>query len=121
MNPKRLLAAAALVLGLTAVPAWAGVDLIISIGVPPPAPVMEVVPPPRVGYIWVPGYWVWHVDRHVWIRGRWVAGRPGYVWVPERWEHAGPQWRLHRGYWERERGHPGRGYAKGHDKPRQRY
>ena len=119
MNAKSLLAAAATVLGLVAAPAFGGVDVVISIGMPPP-PMVEVVPAPRAGHAWVPGYWAWHVDRHVWIRGRWVVARPGYVWVPERWEHAGPQWRLHRGYWEHERARPGRGYAKGHDQQRQR-
>ena len=95
--------------------ASARVDVAIQIGVPPPAPVVEVVPVARPGYVWVPGYWAWHHDRHVWIRGRHVVERPGYYWVPDRWVQAGPHWRHERGYWERQ--HPGRrghGYAKGH-------
>ena len=69
-----LLLSAALLLGATALPAAARVDLNIDIGVPPPAPVYEAVPPPRVGFVWAPGYWGWGPDgRHVWIRGRWIG------------------------------------------------
>ena len=38
-------------------PAAAQVDLSLNIGVPPPAPIYEAVPAPRVGYVWAPGFW----------------------------------------------------------------
>ena len=66
-------------------PAAAQVELNVSIGVPPPAPVYEVVPVPRVGYVWAPGYYRWDGGRHVWIAGRWMEERRGYHWVPDRW------------------------------------
>ena len=37
-----------------------------TFGTPPPAPVYEVVPAPRAGYVWAPGYYRWDGDRHVW-------------------------------------------------------
>ena len=97
--------AAGLLLGSLAAPAFARVDVAVVIGVPPPAPILEVVPVARPGYVWVPGYWAWHRDRHIWIRGHWVVARPGQIWVPDRWVQAGPHWQLHRGRWERPRHH----------------
>jgi hypothetical protein len=100
------LLSAALLLGATALPAAARVDLNVGveIGVPPPAPVYEAVPPPRVGFVWAPGYWGWAPDgRHIWIRGRWIGERPGYRWVPDHWESHGDRHHLEPGRWERER------------------
>ena len=51
----------------------------IAIGAPPP-PQVEVVPGPRRGYLWVPGYWDWRGGRHYWVRGNWVHERRGYVY-----------------------------------------
>lgn len=114
MKIHRALIAAGLLAGAMATPVFARVDVAIAIGVAPPPPMVEVVTVPRPGYVWVPGYWAWHRDRHIWIRGHWVIERPGHVWVPDRWVQSGPQWHLHRGYWERPR--HGRGHAYGHDK-----
>ena len=32
-----------------------------------PAPVYEVTPGPRAGYVWIPGHW----NRGAWVRGHW--------------------------------------------------
>jgi hypothetical protein len=121
MKMKNTLLRLCLVTSFAAMPAaFARTDVVVQIGVPPPAPVVEVVPAPRVGYVWVPGYYAWHGDRHIWIRGRYVVERPGYTWVPDRWVQSGSQWRQERGYWE-PRGGPGnrgKGWAKGHNKPK---
>ena len=84
--------------------AQAVMNLGVSIGMPPPAPVYEVVPPPRVGYVWAPGYWRWEHERHVWMPGRWVEERRGYHWVPDRWDREHENWRHHEGHWDRDRG-----------------
>ncbi|KAF1019369.1 MAG: hypothetical protein GAK30_03153 [Paracidovorax wautersii] len=62
--------------------------------VAPPAPRVEVVPPPRVGYVWVPGFWAWDAParRHVWVEGRWEAVRPQAHYVPPHWHADGPFW-----------------------------
>jgi hypothetical protein len=81
-------------------PAAAQVDLNVSIGVPPPAPLYEVVPAPRAGYAWAPGFWFWEGGRHVWHAGHWIAGRPGYHWVPDRWAENHGGWRHEVGHWD---------------------
>ena len=111
MKPFKALIAPGLLLGSLSAPAFARVEVSVVIGVPPPVQMVEVVPVARPGYAWVPGYWAWHLDRHIWIRGQWVVERPGYVWVPDRWVQSGPRWQLHRGYWDRLK--PGRGHAYG--------
>ena len=83
-------------------PAAAQVDLSIAIGMPPPPPRYEVVPAPRAGYVWAPGFWRWEGSRHVWAPGHWMAERPGYRWVPDHWNHVGNGWRHEAGYWDRQ-------------------
>jgi hypothetical protein len=96
-----LVLASALLLGTTALPAAARVNLAVDIGVPPPAPYYEAVPEARTGYDWAPGYWRWEGGEHVWVRGRWMEGRPGYAYVPERWEVRGGRHHFEPGRWER--------------------
>lgn len=116
MIPKKVLLGACFAASVVTMPALAGVDVVIGIGIPPPVPMVEVLPVARRGYVWVPGYWAWHIDRHIWIGGRWVIERPGHYWVPERWVQAGPRWHLERGHWKRHE--RGRGPAYGHRKHR---
>jgi hypothetical protein len=73
----------------------------VDITVAPPAARVEVVPAPRAGFVWAPGYWGWRGGAHVWIGGRWIAERPGWHWVPDRWEQRGDRWHYWRGHWER--------------------
>ncbi len=82
--------------------AQASMNLGISIGTPPPAPVYEAVPAPRPGYIWAPGFWRWEHERHVWVPGRWMEARRGYHWVPDRWDHDHDGWRQREGHWDRD-------------------
>ena len=69
--------------------------------VAPPAVRYEVVPAPRHGYVWAPGYWDWRGSRHVWIRGHWVRERPGYVYYAPRWHQDNGRWRFERERWDR--------------------
>jgi hypothetical protein len=71
----------------------------IVIGVAPPAPRYEAVPPPRPGYRWAPGHWAWDNGRHVWVSGHWIAERPGMYWYPDRWAYRGGRWHLEPGGW----------------------
>jgi hypothetical protein len=98
-----LLAVAAILAPAAMTPAAAQVGVNISIGVPPPAPIYEAVPAPRVGYVWAPGFWRWEHERHVWAPGHWIAGRPGHHWVADHWAHVeGPHggWRHEPGHWD---------------------
>jgi hypothetical protein len=72
-------------LGAAALPAAARTDVDFFVNVAPPAPRYEVVPAPRVGYVWTPGYWDWRQNRHHWVTGRYVRHRPGYYYEPARW------------------------------------
>ena len=96
---------AALVAPALVTPAAAEVGVNVSIGAPPPAPLYEVVPAPRAGYVWAPGYWRWDGGRHVWAPGRFVAERPGYRYVPDRWEryveNGHERWRYQASRWDR--------------------
>lgn len=65
----------------------------------PPAPRVEVVPPPRAGYAWDPGHWRWAGGRYVWVAGHWQTMHPGYRWVPGHWVARGPNWRWVPAHW----------------------
>lgn len=103
MSRTSFIAAAAIAIGSTALPplALAQVDVNIIIGNPPPPVRWEAVPPPRMGYVWAPGYWGWDGYRHVWVGGNWVRERPGYVYVAPRWVDYGGRWRYEGARWNR--------------------
>ena len=84
--------------GLSAVPAQAGVRIYATVA--PPAPRHEVVPALRPGYAWAPGYWNWRGHRYVWVRGHRMHARRGYHYAPARWEQHGNRWRYHSGRWD---------------------
>jgi hypothetical protein len=90
--------AAALFLGAMS-PAHSQVG--IEIQVAPPAPRVLVVPPPRPGFVWAPGYWRWDGYHHVWMEGRWLPERRGFHWVPEAWVPHHGHYRFVPGHWVR--------------------
>ncbi len=96
---KKLIVASLVAAALagTATPAAARTDPIINVA-PPPAR-YEVVPAPRMGFVWAPGYWEWRHGKHYWVKGRHLRHRPGYVYEPARWiEHDG-RWRYVNSGW----------------------
>ena len=102
MHRKLLLAALAVsAIGLAPLPAAAAVSVYLDVA--PPAARYEVLPAPRRGYAWQPGFWEWRGDRHYWRKGYWVRERPGYFFHPSRWEQRNGRWYLERGGWHRER------------------
>ncbi|ODU92707.1 MAG: hypothetical protein BGP23_15140 [Lysobacterales bacterium 66-474] len=120
MQPRNLalLAALAIAGGATLAitpPASAQVSIGISVGTPPPPMRYEMVPAPRPGYVWAPGYWNWGGSGYVWVGGNWYRDRPGYVYYQPRWERDGDHWRMRRAYWGRDEHWRGR-----HDNGRHR-
>lgn len=112
---KRLSLAALIALAATAAPltSMAGPRVDLFVGVAPPAPLVERMPPQRLGYVWAPGHWEWNGRRHVWLAGYWVAARPGYA-------YSAPVWMRREGgrYLQPERWTPARGYERRYDGPR---
>lgn len=73
----------------------------VVIGTAPPAPIYEVVPAPRRGHVWAPGYWEWRTHRHHWVPGHYIVARPGYVYAPPSWHHRGGRWVMEPSRWNR--------------------
>ncbi len=103
MIKRKLLLGALAVSSIGLLPLPAAAQLSVYLDVAPPAPRYEVVPAPRAGYVWQPGYWDWRGDRHYWRKGYWVRERPGYYWHPSRWENDNGRWVMREGGWHRER------------------
>jgi hypothetical protein len=80
--------------------AHAGVGVVVS--VPPPPLRHETFPPPRAGFIWVPGHWEWGGRHHRWVAGYWLKARKGYHFRSHRWVEHNGGWRFDRGRWDRD-------------------
>ena len=101
MSMRTKILVAALALGAIGVPIVSEAKTIIIEVAPPPARV-EVVPAPRKGYVWAPGYWEWRGHKHMWHDGYWVRERHGHHWQPDRWvDRGGGRWEYERGRYER--------------------
>ena len=84
MQTRKLLLAALAASSMALLPLPAAAQVGLYLDIAPPAPRYEVVPGPRAGYVWQPGYWHWRDGRHVWRKGHWVRVRPGMYWHPSR-------------------------------------
>lgn len=93
-------------LGIASAPAVEARDIYVQVA--PPAPRVEVVPAPRKGYLWTPGYWDYRGNRHVWVNGSYVRERRGYHYAAPGWHERDGRWVLNRGSWNRgDRDHDG--------------
>ena len=81
--------------------AVAQVNVTISVGEAPPPVRYEIVPAPRAGYLWAPGYWNWDGSQHAWSSGHWERNRRDYVYLQPQWHQEGERWRLEQGGWKR--------------------
>lgn len=105
MWSRKAIVSALLAAGMTAaagmpLPAMAQASIELNFGPPPPR--YEVVPAPRHGYVWAPGYWHWDGRHHVWRSGHWVAERPGYVYHAPRWVERNGRWYYAESRWDRD-------------------
>jgi hypothetical protein len=101
MTTRKLwLASLVLTASVAGAPAVSLGGVVVDIDVAPPAPQVEVVPAPRAGYVWAPGYWEWRGHNHEWEKGHWIRERPGHHWVPDRWVQNGPHWHHDVGHWD---------------------
>ena len=99
---RKVLLCVPLVLATAFVSAPATARSYVEIEVAPPAVREEVVPGPRHGYAWAPGYWEWRGHQHYWVRGHWVRERHGHHWEPAHWVEYGHHWRFVPGVWVRD-------------------
>jgi len=102
MTIKTALFCAALGLAATAAPLTSNARVYLDVDVAPPPPPVEVVPAPRVGYVWAPGYYNWEGHRHIWVRGHWIRAHRHHHWVADRWEDRDGRWHRERGHWDRD-------------------
>src|SRR5580765_707691 len=79
MKFRKCLIAVMCAASLGAVPLAASAAVDIYFNAPPPAARYEAVPAARHGYIWSPGYWNLHNNRHDWQAGHWEKERKGYT------------------------------------------
>lgn len=97
----------------------------VVINAAPPAPIYEVIPAPRRGQVWAPGYWEWRSHRHHWVPGHYIVARPGYVYAPPSWHHRGGRWVMEPSRWNRGPSHhygPPPVYVRDHrDRDRDRW
>ena len=93
---------ASFALAAAALPASAQVVGSLYVDLAPPPARVEVVPAPREGYVWAPGYWRWEEPRrtHIWVEGRYVETRPGHRWVADRWVERERRWYYEPGRFE---------------------
>jgi hypothetical protein len=57
-------------------------------------------PAPAASSTYVPGCWVYQVNRYLWRPGYWVAYRPGWVWVPSSYTWTPAGFVYVAGYWD---------------------
>ena len=83
--------------------AQAQVNLGVVIGVAPPVAIVEPPPPPRVGFVWAPGFWRWDGHRHDWQAGHWEAEREGEDYIAPEWVEAPGGWRFVPEHWKHDK------------------
>jgi hypothetical protein len=101
MWKRQLLVAALLASSIGIIPATASAAVGVFVNIAPPEPRVEVIPPPRAGFVWAPGFWDYRGGRHVWTKGHFERERAGYHWNEARWEQRDGKWALNHGGWER--------------------
>jgi WXXGXW repeat (2 copies) len=88
-------------LGAVCMPMAASADVGIYFNSAPPPLRYEVVPAPRHGYVWAPGYWNANGHNRVWKAGHWEQQRPGHYWSQSTWTQHDNGWQLERGRWNK--------------------
>jgi hypothetical protein len=96
---RKLIVGSLIAASLAALPAAARSNVDFYVNVAPPAARYEVVPAPRAGYVWVPGFWDWRAHRYHWVGGHWIRHRPGYYYEPVRWVYRDGRYHHRRAGW----------------------
>jgi hypothetical protein len=103
MRINTLIVALCAVLGLGGAFGKANAQLVLSVGIAPPALPVYVQPEiPGPDYLWTPGYWAWNGDisEYYWVPGAWVLPpSPDVLWTPGYWGWSGGEYVWNAGYW----------------------
>ncbi|RKD92099.1 YXWGXW repeat-containing protein [Mangrovibacterium diazotrophicum] len=71
----------------------------------PTPPEQYMIPPPKpgMGYVLIPGHWVWSRQNkmYVWVVPGWVPQKEDQVWRPGYWKEVPRGWKWVPGHWER--------------------
>ncbi len=100
MTMKSALLCAALGISASIAPGISSARTFVDIDIAPPAPREEVVPAPRAGFVWAPGFWDYDGHQHVWRAGHWEHERHGHHWVADSWAQRDGHWHHERGHWD---------------------
>ena len=82
----KLIAPLVAALGFAALPAMSATVEYVEVQSPPPALVVETMPAPVTGQVWIPGYYDYKDGQYVWVRGHMEPQREGYVYVAPRYD-----------------------------------
>jgi hypothetical protein len=88
-------------IGAAAIPASAEIGIWVNEA--PPAPRHEVIPAPRAGYVWEPGYYDYRGHHYAWTEGHWVREKHGMFYHPTHWVQRDGRWTKEGGRWDKER------------------
>ncbi|MFZ3321968.1 MAG: hypothetical protein WA190_06315 [Usitatibacter sp.] len=99
---KKLIAVTLAAASITAfsLPAMARTEVYLDFA--PPPPVVEEVPAPRIGFVWVPGYYEHHNHNYRWVHGRYEHERHGYAYHGATWEQRNGHYYYNEPGWHRE-------------------
>ena len=100
MNVRKALFASLIAASALGAPAASQARTYVDVDIAPPPARVETAPPPRAGYVWIPGAWDYNGHKHVWVKGHWVRERHGHHWVEDRWVQNGHRWHHDRGHWD---------------------
>jgi hypothetical protein len=102
MLTKKLVAALAATMGIAALPAMGAIEYtVVEVQSAPPPMQVEVAPPAREGFTWVPGYYDYRDGNYTWMQGHFEPAREGYVYVAPRYERRNDKWVMYQGGWDR--------------------
>ncbi|WP_372774797.1 hypothetical protein [Mangrovibacterium sp.] len=77
----------------------------VTVAQKPQPPAQYMIPPPKpgLGYVLIPGHWIWSREHkiYVWVVPGWVPSKEDYTWAPGYWKEVPRGWKWISGHWER--------------------
>jgi hypothetical protein len=83
----QLIAPLVVALGFAALPAMSATVEYVEVQSAPPALIVETMPAPVTGQVWIPGYYDYKDGQYTWVAGHMEPQREGYVYVAPKYEN----------------------------------